>query len=425
MSSFLKPVKLICEEPLDGAHYAPLVATIHRYIHREKELMSGWLDVQETSFTDERYHIQALAKEIRQRATMLVVVGNGGSVVGTEAILQALSGMSNNEVKIAFTGNHLSGTTVQTFLNQLHDEEIYLNIVSKSGSTFETLVAFRILRHYMETRYGNEAKNRIIITTEADPNNLLYKMAQLYEYRTFAIPTNVGGRFSVLTSVGLLPLQVAGVDVESLLSGACAAQMDLMSPNIEENAAYEYAVYRSHYYSRGYNVELLASFEPQLSGFHEWWIQLFAESEGKDGKGLYPTSATFSKQLHSLGQFIQNGSPILFETILRFENVPNDFELTVDHLMEFDNKLPLFSLNTMNGMMAQSVVKAHQEANIPIVELIAEKYDAFHIGYLLYFFMKACTMSAYLLQVNPFDQPGVETYKMHLHELLNEQEVLK
>ena len=423
--TFLKPLKLVCDEPLDVKHYAPVVSTIHHYIHREKELMCGWLDVQETSFTDERYHIQALAKEIKKCATMLVVVGNGGSVVGTEAILQALNVMPNNDVKIAFTGNHLSGTAIQTFLNQLHDEDIYINVISKSGTTFETLVAFRILRNYMEMRYGNEAKNRIIITTEANTNNLLNKIAHLYEYRTFSIPTNVGGRFSVLTSVGLLPLQVAGVDIESLLSGACAAQMDLMAPNIEENAAYQYAVYRSHYYSRGYNVELLASFEPQLSGFHDWWIQLFAESEGKDGKGLYPTSATFSKHLHSLGQFIQHGSPILFETMLRFADVPDDFELKVEYLSEFDSQLPMHSLNTMNGMMAESVIKAHREANIPIVELIAEKYDAFHIGYLLYFFMKACTMSAYLLQVNPFDQPGVEAYKMNLLNLLNKGEALK
>ena len=423
--SFLQPVTLVSEEPLDIAYYAPFVSTIHHYIHREKEIMTGWLDVQETSFTEERYDIRALAKEIKQRATMLVVIGNGGSVVGTEAILQAVNVLPNKEVKIAFTGNHLSGTAIQTFLNQLHDEELYMNVVSKSGTTFETVVAFRILRNYMEMRYGDEAKNRIIITTESHPNNLLYEISQVYGYRTFSIPTNVGGRFSLLTSVGLLPLEVAGVDVESLLSGACAAQMDLMSPNIEENAAYRYAVYRAHYYSRGFNVELLASFEPQLSGLHEWWVQLFAESEGKDGKGLYPTSATFSKQLHSLGQFIQQGSPILFETILRFANVTEDFQLTDEHVGELDIQFPVLSLNTMNDLMAESVIKAHREANIPIVELIVEKYDAYHIGYLLYFFMKACTMSAYLLQVDPFNQPGVEAYKVHLRKLMSESEVLK
>lgn len=423
--SFVKPLKLVSEEQLDLEYYAPFVSTIHHYIHRDKEIMSGWLDVQETSFTEDRYYIQELANEIKQNATMLVVVGNGGSVVGTEAILQALNVQPNNEVKIAFTGNHLSGNAIQTFINQLHDEELYINVITKSGTTFETLVAFRILRNYMETRYGDEAKNRIIITTETSPNNVLYKISQLYEYRTFSIPTNVGGRFSVLTNVGLLPLQVAGVDLESLLNGACAAQMDLMSHKLEENVAYQYAVHRAHCYNRGYNVEILASFEPQLAGLHEWWIQLFAESEGKDGKGLYPTSATFSKHLHSIGQFIQQGSPILFETMLRFANFPEDFQLTGGNLGELDNQLPMVSLNAMNGMVAESVIKAHREGNIPVIELILEEYDAYHIGYLLYFFMKACTMSAYLLKVNPFDQPGVEAYKMHLLKLMNESEVLK
>ena len=423
--SYPKPLKLVSEELLDVTHYAPIVSTIHQYIHREKNLMCGWLDVQETSFTEERYQIDAIAKEIKKNATMLVIVGNGGSVVGTEAILQALNSMPNNEVKVVFTGNHLSGSAIQAFLNQLQDEKLYVNIISKSGTTFETLVAFRILRNYMEIRYGDEAKNRMIITTEPNPTNLLNKIADLYEYRTLSIPTNVGGRFSVLTSVGLLPLQVAGADIESMLSGACAAQLDLMSPSLEENVAYQYAVHRAQYYNRGYNVELLASFEPQLRGLHEWWVQLFAESEGKEGKGLYPTSATFSKDLHSIGQFIQQGSPILFETMLRFTNLPDDFQLTDEHMGELDKQLPVLSLNTMNGMMAESVIKAHREAKIPIVELIAERYDAYHIGYMLYFFMKACTMSAFLLKVNPFDQPGVEAYKEHMHKLMTEGELLK
>ena len=423
--SYSKPLKLVSEELLDVTHYAPIVSTIHQYIHREKDLMCGWLDVRETSFTEERYLIDEIANEIKKNATMLVVVGNGGSVVGTDAVLQALNSMSSNNVKIVFTGHHLSGSAIQSFLNQLQDENIYINVVSKSGTTFETLVAFRILRNYMEMRYGDKAKKRIIITTEPNPTNLLNKIADLYEYRTLSIPQNVGGRFSVLTSVGLLPLQVAGADIEAMLSGACAAQLDLMSPNLEENAAYQYAVHRAQYYKRGYTVELLASFEPQLSGLHEWWVQLFAESEGKDGKGLYPTSATFSKQLHSIGQFIQQGNPILFETMLRFANMPDDFQLTDEHVGKLDKQFPLLSLNTMNSMMAESLIKAHREANIPIVELIAEGYDAYHIGYILYFFMKACTMSAFLLKVNPFDQPGVEAYKEHLHKLMAQGELSK
>ena len=312
----------------------------------------------------------------------------------------------------------MSGAYIQQLLTSLENKEIYVNVISKSGTTMEPALAFRVLRQYMEKRYGEEAQNRIIVTTDAE-KGVLKKIADNTGYRQFTIPANIGGRYSVLTPVGLLPVAVAGVDIEQLLEGAKKAATLLKEENLEQNEAYRYAVIRYELYKKGYQIELLASFEPGLQYLHEWWKQLFGESEGKDKKGLFPTAVSYSTDLHAIGQFVQDGSPILFETLLHFKEIADDYLVPFDSRNEDQlNYLANRSFNDINAISKQGTAMAHAAGGVPVIQLELERLDAYHLGYLLYFFMKACAMSAYLLQVNPFDQPGVEAYKNKMMELL-------
>lgn len=317
----------------------------------------------------------------------------------------------------------MSGAYLKQLLAYLEDKSVYVNVVSKSGTTMEPALAFRVVKQYMENRYAKEAVKRILVTTDAE-KGILKQIADQEGYRQFVIPADVGGRYSVFTPAGLLPIAASGIDIQAFLDGARQAESDFSNENIHENAAYQYAFSRFELYSQGYSLELLASFEPRLKKLHEWWKQLFGESEGKEQKGLYPSTVTFSTDLHAIGQFIQEGSRILFETLIHFEEIEEDIEVpfTLDDVDGL-NYLAGRSMNEINATSKDGVVLAHEEGGVPVMKICLSKLDAYHVGYLMFFFMKACVISATLLEVNPFDQPGVEAYKKKMLELLKENVV--
>ncbi|TSI04290.1 glucose-6-phosphate isomerase [Lysinibacillus sp. BW-2-10] len=364
--------------------------------------------------------IEHVAKEIQASADVLLVIGVGGSFLGARAVIDACTPYFNtNNVEVLYAGNNMSGAYLTQLLTYLESKEVYVNVVSKSGSTMEPALAFRIVKQYMEERYGNESKQRIIITTDGN-TGLLKEMADREGYRQFVIPTEVGGRYSVFTSAGLLPIAAAGIDIHSFLRGARQAETDFAMDELN-NPAYQYAFTRFELYREGYVMELLASFEPRLNKLHEWWKQLFGESEGKEHKGLYPSTVNYSTDLHAIGQFIQEGSRIMFETLIHFEEVEADVEIpfTLDDCDGL-NYLAGRSMNAINATSKDGVALAHEEGGVPVIKIVLPKLDAYHVGYLMYFFMKACVISATQFGVNPFDQPGVEAYKKKMVELLKE-----
>lgn len=408
--------------------YSESVATIHRYIESESIELTGWINLPIENNFVMLNSIHQIANEIKMCADVLVVVGIGGSFLGAKAIQNALTpyfGNQQNSIEVVYVGHNMSGTYMHQLLKSLENKEVYINVISKSGTTLEPAIAFRVLRNYMENRYGDDVQDRIIVTTDAK-NGLLKKIADFSGFRQFVIPENIGGRYSVLTPVGLLPIAVAGVDITQLLEGAKKAALLLKEESLEKNEAYRYAVIRHALYKRGFQIELLASFEPGLAMLHEWWKQLFGESEGKDKKGLYPSGVIYSTDLHSVGQFIQEGNPILFETVLHFKEIATDCVIPFD-IRDHDelNYLSNRSFNEINEISKQGVITAHAEGGIPIIQLELEKLDAYHLGYLIFFFMKSCAMSAYLLEVNPFNQPGVEAYKSKTLELIQKDVIYK
>ncbi|MDN4492223.1 glucose-6-phosphate isomerase [Ureibacillus aquaedulcis] len=379
----------------------------------------------EISF-NELLKINLVAEEIKNNAQILLVIGVGGSFLGSRAVIDALSpyfDQSDLGVKVIYAGQNMSGAYLNQLLAYLHNKEVYVNVISKSGSTMEPALAFRLIKKYMEKRYGAFSKNRIIITTDAT-NGILKQVADIEGYRQFVIPSNIGGRYSVFTPAGLLPIAVTGVDIEEFLNGAKQADTDT-NGDTSNHAAQQYAFTRYELYKQGYSVELLASFEPRLSNLHEWWKQLFGESEGKEYKGLYPSTVNYSTDLHAIGQFIQEGSRIMFETLIHFEEVEADMEIpfTIDDIDGL-NYLGGRSMNSINAISKDGVALAHEEGGVPVVKIVMPKLDAYHVGYLMFFFMKACVISASLLEVNPFDQPGVEAYKRKMVELLKNEAVL-
>ncbi|WP_052126320.1 glucose-6-phosphate isomerase [Ureibacillus massiliensis] len=374
---------------------------------------------------EELFAIQQVANEIQEKANVLLVIGVGGSFLGARAVIDALTpyfGTKSN-VEVIYAGNNMSGAYLKQLLAYLEDKSVYVNVVSKSGTTMEPALAFRVVKQYMENRYAKEAVKRILVTTDAK-KGILKQIADQEGYRQFVIPADVGGRYSVFTPAGLLPIAASGIDIQAFLDGARQAESDFLNENILENAAYQYAFSRFELYSQGYSLELLASFEPRLKKLHEWWKQLFGESEGKEQKGLYPSTVTFSTDLHAIGQFIQDGSRILFETLIHFEEIEEDIEVpfTLDD-MDGLNYLAGRSMNEINATSKDGVVLAHEEGGVPVMKICLSKLDAYHVGYLMFFFMKACVISATLLEVNPFDQPGVEAYKKKMLELLKENVV--
>ncbi|MDI7744023.1 glucose-6-phosphate isomerase [Lysinibacillus fusiformis] len=406
---------------IDYSKYKSSVASIHHHLEESKDEATGWLNAPLEDNENLIHSILAVANEIKANADVLVVIGVGGSYLGAKAIQDALTpyfGKQPNGIEVVYVGQNMSGAYINQLLTSLQDKDVYINVISKSGSTMEPALAFRVLRQYMEDRYGEAATQRIIVTTDPE-SGLLREMAVEHNYRQFFIPSNIGGRYSVLTPVGLLPIAVSGVEIRQLLAGSKEAAALLKEEDLEQNEAYRYAVIRHALYTLGYKVELLASFEPALANFHDWWKQLFGESEGKDQRGLFPATVNYSTDLHAIGQFIQDGSPILFETLLHFHEINDDYAVPFDARNEdLLNYLTDRSFNEINATSKQGTALAHAEGGVPVIQLELAKLDEYHLGYLIYFFMKACAMSAYLLEVNPFDQPGVEAYKNKMLELL-------
>lgn len=403
--------------------YSSLVSAIH-----ENKLSSsykgnaiGWLDYTLNIPAETLSHIQDLACEIQHEANVFIVIGIGGSYLGSRAIIDALSDyfpFKNQIPEIIYIGNNLSGTYLHQLLRYLEEKSVYVNIISKSGSTTEPAIAFRIIKQFMEYKYGKEANKRIIATTDSIKGTLK-KLADQEDYRQFVIPENIGGRYSVFTPVGLIPIAVAGLSIERLIAGVNQAIEDFSMPSLSENPAYQYAVIRNLLYQKGYTVELFTAFEPSLKYFQEWLKQLFGESEGKDLKGIFPADVSYPTDLHSFGQYVQDGKRQLFETMIAFKSLKEDInvpilEQDVDQL----NYLAKNTLNEINNIARKGTVLAHVDGNVPIFELELHTLDEYHLSYTMFFFMKACAMSAYLLGVNPFNQPGVETYKHNMFELL-------
>ena len=382
----------------------------------------GWYYLPANVDLRDRRRLRDAAQRIQDTSSVLVVIGAGGSYLGARAGIELLCGSRHNQraqgTRVYFAGNNLSTRSMRELLDLLEGQDFSLNIVSKSGSTTEPAIAARLLRWQLERRYGaDKAKSRIIVTT--DPTEgALRQMAQEEGYETFSIPPDVGGRYSVLTPAGLLPMAVAGVDISGLLSGA-RDEMEALEERSFENPAWMYAVARYLLHQQGKQIELLCAYEPDFETFGRWWQQLFGESEGKEGKGLFPACASFTSDLHSLGQMIQQGRRNLFETVVQFAPSARDLEINLDW-KDTDNLNYLAgkSLAFVQKQAMAATTSAHVDGDVPVITLDAEAINADSVGALIYFFELSCGLSAYLLGVNPFDQPGVESYKRNMYALL-------
>lgn len=380
----------------------------------------GWLDWPSSMPQEFLEKIEDTAKAIRDKADVLVVIGIGGSYLGAKAVLSALSPyfQKDEQLEVLFAGHQVSGEYLKQLLEHLEGKEVVVNVISKSGKTTEPAIAFRFLRNYMEKRYGDGAAERIIVTTDAE-KGALRQLAETKGYERFIVPDDVGGRYSVFTAVGLLPIAAAGHSIRDLVEGAKEAEAAYREAGPDQNPAMQYAAIRHHLYIQGYTTEVNAIFEPKLSFVQEWWKQLFGESEGKEGKGIFPASVVFTTDLHSLGQFIQDGQRNLFETFLLVKEAQQDLEIfeTPEDGDEL-NYIAGLSLQEFNHIAHKGTSNAHLSGSVPQVSLTVDRIDESHIGHLLYFYMLSCAYSAYLLGINPFDQPGVEEYKNNIFKLL-------
>ncbi len=381
----------------------------------------GWVDYPLNYDQEEYARIKKAASKIQSDSEVLVVIGIGGSYLGAKAIIEAMKPYfsSSKSLEVIFAGHTLSSTYAAELLNYLENKEFSINVISKSGTTTEPAVAFRLFKELLVKKYGQiEAAKRIYATTDAK-KGALRTLATNEGYETFIVPDDIGGRYSWFTAVGLLPVAAAGISIDDLMQGALDARSDSINKPFEENTSLLYAACRNALYQKGRDIEILVSYEPKLSFISEWWKQLYGESEGKDGKGIFPASLVYSTDLHSMGQYVQEGKRIMFETVLNVEN-PNlnlilkKEETDLDQLNYLEGK----SLDSVNKMAMQGTVLAHVDGDVPNLILNIEKLDAYHLGYLLYFFMFACGVCCYMTGVNPFNQPGVESYKKNMFALL-------
>lgn len=405
----------------------PQVKAAHRTIHEKSGLGNdflGWLDLPAEYDRQEFARIQDAAARIRKHSEVLVVIGIGGSYLGARAAIEFLHSQFYNDLacdtpKIYFVGNSISPSYLNQILKICKGKDFSINVISKSGTTTEPALAFRIFRKLAIEKYGKEgAKERIFCTTDK-ARGTLKQLADEEGYETFVIPDDVGGRYSVLTAVGLLPIAVSGSDIEKLMQGAQKAMQELSVCDLSKNDCYRYAALRNILYRKGKAIEILVSYEPAFAMMCEWYKQLFGESEGKDQKGIYPSSAIFSTDLHSMGQYIQEGSRILFETVVDIKTPQQDLYIEQDST-NFDglNFLSEQNMSIVNRKAMQGTILAHTQGGVPNMVLEMEKADEEELGYLIYFFEKACALSGYLLAVNPFNQPGVESYKKNMFALL-------
>lgn len=385
----------------------------------------GWVDLPTEYDKEEFGRIQKAAEYIKKNADVLIVIGIGGSYLGARAVIEAIKSQNYNLLckdtpQIFFIGNSISPSMLNEVVELCADKDICVNVISKSGTTTEPAIAFRVFREMVNSKYSpEEAAKRIFCTTDK-AKGTLKELADKEGYETFVVPDDVGGRYSVLTAVGLLPIAVAGIDIESLMAGAAKAQKALCEPSLEKNDCLRYAAARNCFYDKGKRLECFVSYEPCMTMFNEWLKQLFAESEGKDGKGLYPVSCVFSTDLHSVGQFIQeSGSSLMFETVVKFDSPVSDYvikeeEGNIDGL----NFLAGKTMSYVNEKARQGTLLAHTAGGVGNFIIEADAIDAENIGYMIYFFEKACAISGYILGVNPFNQPGVESYKKNMFALL-------
>ncbi|WP_414052865.1 glucose-6-phosphate isomerase [Macrococcus animalis] len=405
-----------------------IVKNVHSTIHEGTGAGSdflGWINLPNDYDKEEFSRIQAAAKKIQSDSEVLVVIGIGGSYLGARAAIEMLNKSFDHlkseqgKPQIIFAGHQLSSTYLSDLIEYVKDKEFSVNVISKSGTTTEPAVAFRVFKKLLEEKYGKEgAKERIYATTDK-AKGALKSLATTEGYETFVVPDEVGGRFSVLTAVGLLPIAASGHDIEAMMQGADKARLDLSSDNLNENIAYQYAVIRNVLYNKGYTIEMLINYEPSLQYFNEWWKQLFGESEGKDFKGIYPSSANFSTDLHSLGQYVQEGRRDIFETVVKVQNPRADITIEADENdLDGLNFLAGKTLDFVNTKAFQGTILAHSDGGVPNLVVEVPQLDAFTFGYMVYFFELSVAMSGYLLGVNPFNQPGVEAYKQNMFALL-------
>ena len=383
----------------------------------------GWVDWPANYDKDELKRIKADAQYVRDHFDILVVCGIGGSYLGARSALEALNGLkSDDKLEIIFMGQTFSPNYVSQVLHYLKDKSFAINVISKSGTTTETSISFRLLKGLLERQIGKEKAKRAIYATTDKEKGALKTLCNNEGYATYVLPSDIGGRYSVFTAVGTFPLACAGVDVEAMIKGAAQARKEIESLPLKDNKCYQYALMRDYMYRHNKPVEMYVTYEPQMSQISEWLKQLFGESEGKEHKGLYPSSATFSTDLHSLGQYVQEGTPLLFETIINVINPKQDIVIPHDNEdLDGLNYLEGKNLAFVNQKAFEGTLKAHEDGGVPCNVIYLEKLDAYNLGYLFYFFMRACAMSAYMLDINPFNQPGVEVYKKNMFHLLGKK----
>lgn len=410
--------------------YSQEIEKIHNKINNNAnnpEEFLGWVELPTNFDKVEFERIKKAANKIQNNSDVLIVIGIGGSYLGARAVIESLTNtfynMQSTEKRktpqIFYVGNNISPVYINDLLDLIADKDVSINVISKSGTTTEPAIAFRIFREVLENKYSaKEARERIFVTTDKE-RGALKTLANKEKYETFVIPDNIGGRFSVLTAVGLLPISVAGIDIEKLMMGAKLAQEKYNDPEIKYNDCYKYALVRNLLYKSGKTIEILANYEPKLHFFTEWWKQLYGESEGKDKKGIFPAGVDLTTDLHSMGQYIQDGERNLMETVLKVNN--NSSEITIqqdDQNLDGLNYLAGKELGYVNSKAMEGTIQAHVNGNVPNMLIEMERLDEENIGELIYFFEKAVAMSGYLLGVNPFNQPGVEEYKKNMFRLL-------
>lgn len=405
-----------------------IVKNVHSTIHEGTGAGNdflGWVNLPKDYDKEEFTRIQAAAKKIQSDSEVLVVIGIGGSYLGARAAIEMLNksfdylSPKQGKPQIIFAGHQLSSSYLSDLIEYVKDKEFSVNVISKSGTTTEPAVAFRVFKKLLEEKYGKEgAKSRIYATTDK-AKGALKSLATTEGYETFVVPDDVGGRFSVLTAVGLLPIAASGHDIEAIMKGAEQARIELSSDSLKDNIAYQYAVIRNVLYNKGYTIEMLINYEPSLQYFNEWWKQLFGESEGKDFKGVYPSSANFSTDLHSLGQYVQEGRRDIFETVVKVANPRADITIEADENdLDGLNFLAGKTLDFVNTKAFEGTILAHSDGGVPNLVVEVPQLDAFTFGYMVYFFELSVAMSGYILGVNPFNQPGVEAYKQNMFALL-------
>ncbi|MBC6316565.1 glucose-6-phosphate isomerase [Listeria grandensis] len=408
----------------------PAVTAAHEALHNGTGAGNeylGWINLPRDYDKEEFTRIQKAAAKIKADSEVLIVIGIGGSYLGARAAIETLNHAFYNVLdkekrqapQVFFAGNSISSSYLHDLIDVIDGKDFSVNVISKSGTTTEPAIAFRVFKELLEKKYGKEeAKSRIYATTDK-AKGALKELSNSEGYETFVVPDDVGGRFSVLTAVGLLPIAASGVDIEAMMKGADAARADFSSPELSKNIAYQYAVARNVLYRKGKVTELLINYEPGLQYFNEWWKQLFGESEGKDQKGIYPSSANFSTDLHSLGQYIQEGRRNIFETVVKVSKSRHEITINKeDNDLDGLNYLAGETVDYVNDKAFQGTLLAHTDGDVPNFVVEVPTLDAYSFGYLVYFFEIAVGVSGYLNGVNPFDQPGVEAYKANMFALL-------